>query len=124
MPTISITKENIDETIQNNDIVILDFWASWCSPCLNFAPIFEEASNKYPTVVFGKINTEEQRELAQSFQVRSIPMITIFREQIMLFHNPGSLPAEALDDLLEKVQALDMDDIRAKIEEEKASDQS
>ena len=124
MPTISITKENIDETIQNNDIVILDFWASWCSPCLNFAPIFEEASNKYPNVVFGKINTEEQRELAQSFQVRSIPMITIFREQIMLFHNPGSLPAEALDDLLEKVQALDMDDIRAKIEQEKASDQS
>ena len=119
MATVTITKENLDEIISTNDIVILDFWASWCSPCLNFAPVFEEASNQFPNIVFGKINTEEQSELAQSFQVRSIPMITVFREQIMLFHNPGALPADALKELLEHIQSLDMDDIRRQIEEQK-----
>jgi len=118
MSTIPITQDNLDNIIKENDIVIIDFWASWCKPCLDFAPTFEEASNKYPNVVFGKVNTEEQKELSQSFQIRSIPMITVFREQIMLFHNPGSLPPEALDDILEKVQALDMDDVRRQIAEQ------
>jgi thioredoxin 1 len=121
MAAITITKENFDDTITNNDIVILDFWASWCSPCLGFAPVFEEASNKFPNIIFGKINTEEQKELAQSFQVRSIPMISVFREQIMLFHNPGALPAEALNELIEHIQSLDMDDIRKQIEEQKTN---
>lgn len=124
MATVTITKENFDETIQNNDIVILDFWASWCGPCLKFAPLFEEASNKHPNVVFGKINTEEQIELSGAFSVRSIPTVVIFREQIMLFKQPGSLPVEAFDDILEEIGKLDMDDVRRQVDEAQHADES
>ena len=117
MPTIEITKENIHTIIENNDIVILDFWASWCGPCVQFAPVFEAASNTHSDVVFGKINTEQQRELGAEFQVRSIPMITIFREKIMLYHQPGALPPEELENILGKVKELDMDDVRRQIAE-------
>ena len=117
MPTIEITKDNIHSIIEDNDIVILDFWASWCGPCVQFAPVFEAASNAHSDVTFGKINTEEQRELGAEFQVRSIPMITIFREKIMLYHQPGALPPEALEDILGKVKELDMDDVRRQIAE-------
>ena len=117
MPTIEITKDNIHSIIEDNDIVILDFWASWCGPCVQFAPVFEAASNAHSDVIFGKVNTEEQRELGAEFQVRSIPMITIFREKIMLYHQPGALPPEALEDILGKVKELDMDDVRRQIAE-------
>jgi len=121
MPTIEITKENIHTTIAQNDIIILDFWASWCGPCVQFAPTFEAASEKHTDVVFGKINTEEQRELAQRFNIRSIPMITVFREQIMLYHNPGALPPEGLEEILTKVKELDMDALRSQMKEAEAN---
>nr|VFK22202.1 MAG: thioredoxin [Candidatus Kentron sp. MB]VFK32600.1 MAG: thioredoxin [Candidatus Kentron sp. MB]VFK75993.1 MAG: thioredoxin [Candidatus Kentron sp. MB] len=118
MPTVTLTNENFEQTIENNDIVFLDFWASWCGPCKTFAPIFEAAAEKYPDIVFGKVNTEEQMALAQRFQIRSIPTIMIYREQIPLFMQPGSLPASALEDLIGKVKELDMDDVRKQIAEQ------
>jgi thioredoxin len=124
MSTLTITKENFNETIENNNIVILDFWASWCRPCLNFAPIFEEASNKHPTVVFGKINTEEEIDLSGAFGVRSIPTVVIFREKIMLFKQPGSLPIEAFDDILEEIGKLNMDDVRSQVAEAQQAEEA
>lgn len=115
MATIEVTKDNIDEIVTKNELVILDFWAAWCGPCKAFAPAFEAASDKYPDVVFGKVNTEEQQELAGQFQIRSIPNLTLFRDQIILFSQPGALPANALDAVIEQAKALDMDKVRAEI---------
>ncbi|MBT8419773.1 MAG: thioredoxin fold domain-containing protein [Gammaproteobacteria bacterium] len=118
MPTVKLTNENFDQTIENSDIVFLDFWASWCAPCKTFGPVFEAASEKHPDIVFGKVNTEEEKELAQRYQIRSIPSIMIYREQIPLFLQPGALPGTALDDLIGKVKELDMDDVRRQIAEQ------
>ena len=115
MATIEVTKDNIDEIVTKNPLVILDFWADWCGPCKSFAPAFEAASDKHPDVVFGKVNTEEQQELAAQFQIRSIPNLTVFREQIILFSQAGALPASALDSVIEQAKALDMDKVRAEI---------
>ncbi|MHB8453948.1 MAG: thioredoxin [Acidiferrobacterales bacterium] len=115
MSTVTITKENFDETISNNGMVILDFWASWCGPCKSFAPVFEATSEKHPDVVFAKINTEEQQDLAASFQIRSIPTLMIFRDKIIIFSQPGALPGEAFEDLVAKAKALDMDKVRRDI---------
>ncbi len=115
MPTIEITKDNFDEVITQNDFVILDFWAAWCGPCTAFAPAFEAASEKYPDVVFGKVNTEEQQELAGHFQIRSIPNVMLFREQVVLFAQPGAMPAAGIDSVIAQAKALDMDQIRAEI---------
>ena len=120
MATVALTSENFEQTLQDNDIVILDFWASWCGPCQSFAPIFEEASNKHADIVFGKINTEEEMELAQRFQIRSIPTMMVVREQVVLFAQPGALPATALDEIITKAKELDMDDVRAQIEAHQA----
>ncbi len=123
MATIQITGQNFNDIVTNNDIVILDFWAEWCAPCKSFAPIFEKASEQYDDVVFGKVNTEEEQELAAYFQVRSIPTTIIFREQIAVFMQPGLLPEEALHDILRQVKELDMDQVRKEIEEQEAQQQ-
>ena len=115
MATIDITKESFEKIITDNDIVLIDFWASWCGPCKQFAPVFESLSETHPEAVFAKINTEEQQELAGHFQIRSIPTLMIFREQIIVFSQPGAIPPAALEDVLGKVVALDMDDVRRQV---------
>jgi len=120
MATIELTNENLDETINNNDIVLIDFWADWCGPCKMFGPVFEAAAEKHTDLVFAKCDTQNQQEVAGSFGVRSIPTLAIFREQILVFKQAGALPPEALEDLISKVRELDMDEIRQKIAEEEA----
>ncbi len=120
MATVDVTKENFEEIVTKNSLVILDFWAAWCGPCKAFAPAFEAASEKYPDVVFGKINTEEQQELAGHFQIRSIPNVMLFRDQIVLFSQPGAMPAAGIDSVIEQAKALDMDKVRAEIAEAEA----
>jgi thioredoxin 1 len=115
MATVEITKDNFEAIVTKNTMVILDFWASWCGPCKAFAPAFEAASEKYPDVVFGKVNTEEQQELAGHFQIRSIPNVMLFREQVVLFSQPGAMPAAGIDSVIEQARALNMDEIRAEI---------
>jgi len=118
MAAIELTNENYQDTIDKNNIVLVDFWASWCGPCQSFGPVFEAASETNPDMVFAKVNTEEESELAAHFQVRSIPMLAIFREQILVFSQPGALPASALDQLIGQVRELDMDKVRADIAEQ------
>jgi len=120
MATHEMTIENFAQTIESNGTVVIDFWASWCGPCKAFAPTFEAASEKHEDVVFAKVNTEAQQQLAASFGIQAIPTLAIFRDQVLLFKQSGALPAAALDDVLGQVQALDMDEVRAKIAEEQA----
>jgi thioredoxin 1 len=119
MAVLTLIKNNFDQTIETSEIVILDFWAPWCGPCRSFAPIFEKASDNHTDVVFAKINTEEEQELAAAFQIRSIPTIMLLRDQIMLYAEPGMLSAAQLEDMLSKVKELDMDKVRAEIQKEK-----
>jgi thioredoxin len=118
--TIELTDANFEDVITKNDIVIVDFWAPWCGPCRSFAPVFEQVSEKYPGVVFAKVNTEEQQALAGHFQIRSIPTLMVFREQIILLAQPGALPASALTQIVEKTQALDMAEVRRQVEQQNA----
>jgi thioredoxin len=118
--TLTLTKDNFKETIDNNDVVLIDFWASWCGPCKMFEPIYEEASEKYPDIVFAKVNTEEEQELAAMFQIRSIPTLMIFREQIVIFAQPGMLPASALEEVIQKAKDLDMNMVREEIAKQPA----
>ncbi len=122
MAVIELTEGDFESTITGNDIVILDFWAPWCAPCRAFAPIFEAASENHPDVVFAKVNTEEQQTLAGHFQIRSIPTLMIFREKIIIFAQPGALSAAALDQVIEKAKALDMDEVRREIAKEQAGE--
>jgi thioredoxin len=115
MATVALTKDTFDETIQNNETVIIDFWAEWCGPCRTFAPIFEEASKNHEDIVFAKVDTEDQVELAQAFGIRSIPTLMVFRDQVILYAQPGALPGEMLEDLIAQVQGLDMDEVKAQI---------
>lgn len=115
MAVIALTGDTFDSTVRENEIVLLDFWAPWCGPCRQFAPVFESMSENHPDVVFAKINTEEERELAGHFQIRSIPTLMVFRQQIIVFAQPGALPPAALTSIIEKVQELDMDDVRRQI---------
>jgi thioredoxin len=118
--TVELTDSNFEDVITKNDIVIVDFWAPWCGPCRSFAPVFEQVSEKYPGVVFAKVNTEEQQALAGHFQIRSIPTLMVFREQVILYSQPGALPAASLTQIVEKTRALDMDVVRRQIEQQGA----
>ena len=120
MATEKLTMEKFETTIENNDIVLIDFWADWCGPCKMFGPIFERASEKHGDVTFTKCNTEEEQDLAGHFGIQSIPTLAVFREKILLFMQPGALPEEALEDLISQVKGLNMDEVRAKIAEESA----
>jgi thioredoxin 1 len=113
--SIAITKENFEDVIHKNAMVIIDFWAPWCGPCKNFGPVFEAISDKYPDIVFAKVNTEEQQELGGMFQIRSIPTLMIFRDQIIIFSQPGALPGSALEEIIGKAKELDMDKVREEI---------
>ncbi|MAP63832.1 MAG: thioredoxin [Microbacterium sp.] len=120
MATQTVTMDSFRETITDNDIVLLDFWAEWCGPCRSFAPVFEKASEEHSDVVFGKIDTEDQRELAGGFGITSIPTLAAFREGILVFSQPGALPAPALEQVITAVKGLDMDDVRKQIAEQQA----
>jgi thioredoxin 1 len=116
MAIVTLTKDNFEQTVQDQTILI-DFWASWCGPCRVFAPVFEAASEKYPDVVFAKVDTDDQPELAQMFQISAIPTLIAFRDNIGLFHQAGALPGPALDELVTRIKALDMEDVRRQIAE-------
>ncbi len=120
MATVHVTKDNFENTLQQG-IVMLDFWAGWCGPCRSFAPIFEAASSRHPDVVFGKIDTEEQPELAAAFNVQGIPTLAVIRDGVLLMAQPGMLPAAALDEIVEKARALDMEEVRKAIAEDAKS---
>ena len=118
---MEVTKDNFSEVIENNDIVLVDFWAPWCGPCRSFAPIFEAAADANPDATFVKVNTEEEQELAAHFQIRSIPTLMVFREKVLVFSEPGMLPASSLANLLAQVKTLDMEQVHREIAEQEGN---
>ena len=115
MATLELNADNFQQTINDNANVIIDFWAPWCAPCRGFAPTFEAASEQQPGIVFAKVNTEEQQEIAAAFNIRSIPTLMVFRDQIVIYSEAGSLPAAAFEQLIDQAMALDMNTVRAEI---------
>jgi thioredoxin 1 len=120
MATVTLTAQNFQEHVEKPGILLIDWWATWCGPCRAFAPIYDKAAEKYADVVFGKIDTDAEQELAATFEIRSIPTLMIFRDQVLVFARPGMMPGPALDELVEKVKALDMADVHRKVAEQEA----
>lgn len=123
MAAVDVVMDDFEKLITSNDFVIIDFWAPWCGPCKSFAPVYEELSEKYPDLVFAKVNTEEQQELAGSFNIRSIPTLMIMREQVILFSQPGALQASQLEEVIVQAQSLDMDQVRKEVAEQQEKEE-
>ena len=123
MATIALTKDTFEPTVTGNDIVLVDWWASWCGPCRTFAPVFETASEEHGDIVFAKVDTEAEQELSAAAGIMSIPTLMIFREGVLVFSQPGALPAPVLEDLVTQVQALDMEQVHAAVAEQAAARQ-
>lgn len=118
MATVELTNENLVDTINNNDFVIIDFWAPWCGPCQSFGPVYEEISEKYDDIVFAKVNTQEQQEIAAQFNIRSIPTLMVFREQVILYAEAGALPGSAFEELINQAKAVDMVEVHKSVAEQ------
>jgi thioredoxin 1 len=114
MSTVELTTENFDEVVSGNDFVVIDFWASWCGPCRQFAPVYERAAEKHEDIVFATVDTESQQQLAAAFEVRSIPTLAVIRDKVLVYSNPGAIPEATLEDLLQQARDLDMDEVHAK----------
>lgn len=123
MSTVALTQDSIDDVIGADGITLVDWWASWCGPCRQFAPVFEAASEKHPDVVFGKIDTEDQQQLAAAAQITSIPTLMAFRDGVLVFSQPGALPAAGLEQIIQAVRDLDMEDVKRKVAEQEAAEQ-
>lgn len=124
MATVELNKNNFEDVVTRNDMVIVDFWAPWCGPCKGFAPVFEAASDKYQDVVFAKVNTDVEQELAGHFSIRSIPTLMLFREKVILMSQAGAMPAAGLDSVIEQARALDMEQVHKEIAEQQAQQQA
>ena len=121
MPVVELTKENFEKVITSNPTVIVDYWAPWCGPCRGFAPVFERVAEANPDVVFAKVNTDDEQEIASHFQIRSIPTLMVFRDSIIVFSQPGALPQNALEQVVAKAKALDMEEVRQQISQQESS---
>jgi thioredoxin 1 len=123
MATTELNSDNFDQIVTGNDMVVIDFWAPWCGPCRSFAPVFEAASAKHADVVFAKVNTDEEKELSSQFGIRSIPTLMVFRQQVILFSQPGAMSGRDLDSVVEQARNLDMDEVRRQIAAQESQQQ-
>jgi thioredoxin 1 len=122
MPVVELTKENFEKVVTSNPTVVVDYWAPWCGPCRGFAPVFEKVAEAHPDVVFAKVNTDEEQEIAAHFQIRSIPTLMVFRDQIIVFSQPGALPQGAFEQVVAKAKGLDMEEVRKQIASQEGSE--